>query len=319
MISPGSSSVSWSSVGGISLSTPQWAGLIAIANATRALASKPALGAPHAVLYGQIATVPGNYASVFADITLGANGTCATCSAKIGYDTLSGLGTPNGANLLMALGGATSATAPIATSAPISGTVGTALSFNIAVTASNPVTYALSAAPSGMAISSAGGMTWAVPVTGTYAVTVTAKDSKTGLSGKGVITVVIAAQSPPGITAAVISGKPGMPLSFIVGVTSPNPVTYAISGAPPGMTTKGSTVSWANPVAGTYTVTITAKDSKTGLSGQGVMTVKIVTAGPLITAPAMTGVAGKALSGTISIAAPAPGRYRSRSTAYRWA
>ena len=63
-------------------------------------------------------------------------------------------------------------------------------------------------------------------------------------------------------------------------------------------------VSWASPVLGTYTVTISAKDSKTGLSGQGVYTIKIANAGPVITAAAMTGVAGKALSGTITIADP---------------
>jgi hypothetical protein len=70
--------------------------------------------------------------------------------------------------------------------------------------------------------------------------------------------------------------------------------------------TIGSTgvVSWAKPVLGTYNVTVVAKDSKTGLSGQGLYTVKIANAGPTITAAATTGVAGKALSGTISIADP---------------
>jgi hypothetical protein len=42
-------------------------------------------------------------------------------------------------------------------------------------------------------------------------------------------------------------------------------------------------------------------DTKTGLSGQGVLTVKIATAGPVITAAAMTGVADKAMRGSISI------------------
>jgi hypothetical protein len=55
---------------------------------------------------------------------------------------------------------------------------------------------------------------------------------------------------------------------------------------------------------GTYSVTVVAKDSKTGLSGQGVYTVMIATAGPVITAPATTGVVGKALSGSIAISAP---------------
>ena len=99
----GSSSVSWMSVGGTSLAAPQWAGLIAVANAVRAQAGKPPLGAPHAVLYSQIAATPSNYSSVFADITKGSNGNCAPCSATVGYDMVTGLGTPNFASLLSAL------------------------------------------------------------------------------------------------------------------------------------------------------------------------------------------------------------------------
>jgi hypothetical protein len=391
VVSPGTTTAKWLSVGGTSLSTPQWAGLIAVANATRLQAAKPALGAPHAVLYGQIATVPGTYSSAFADITKGSDGSCATCSAHAGYDTLTGLGTPNVASLLTSLSNAgTVAKAPTVTAAAISGKVGTALSFTVSVTASNPVTYSLVGAPSGMTINTAGGVTWATPVAGTYAVTVVAKDTKTGLSGQAVYTVSIAAIPAPVVTAASIGGKVGTALSFAVSVTAPNPVTYALSGAPSGMTigtagvvswpapmlgnyqvtvvakdTKtglsgqgvfsigitaqpapvvtgatiagkpgtalsfsvavtapnpvtytlsgapagmsiGSTgvVAWASPVAGTYSVTVTARDTKTGLSGQGVYSVQITKAGPVITAPAMTGVAGKALTGTISIADP---------------
>ena len=140
---------------------------------------------------------------------------------------------------------------------------------------------------------------------GTYAVTVTAKDSKTGLSGKGVYTVTVAAATPPTVGSATIAGKPGTALSFTVSYTSPNPATYTLSGAPAGMSISSTgVVSWASPVLGTYSVTVTAKDSKTGLTGSGVYTVKIATAGPVITAPAMTGVAGKAVSSKISITDP---------------
>ncbi len=385
---PGSSTVNWLSVGGTSLSTPQWAGLLAIANASRALAGKPALGAPHALLYGQIATVPGTYASVFADITQGSDGSCALCTAKVGYDPLTGLGTPNVTSLLNALSGAGAVAAPVVTPAAISGTVGTALTFTVSVSAPNPVTYSLSGAPAGMvvsatgvvswptpvlgsysvtviakdsktalsgqgsysitiaqqaapvvsaaavsgtagtaltfsttvkaanpvsyslsgapaglAISSAGVLSWASPVAGSYNVTVIAKDSKTGLSGQGVISLAISAPLPPVVGAASIAGKPGVALSFQTSVTAPNPVTYTLSGAPAGMAINSSgLVSWPVPVLGNFNVTVMAKDSKTGLSGQGVYAVKIAVAGPVITAAAMTGVAGKPLSGSIAIA-----------------
>jgi hypothetical protein len=144
-------------------------------------------------------------------------------------------------------------------------------------------------------------------VIGTYAVTVTAKDAKTGLSGKGIYTVIIAAQPAPVVGSASISGKVGSALSFTVSVTDTNPVTTTLSGAPSGMTiSSAGVVTWAAPVAGTYAVTITAKDAKTGLSSQGVLTVKISAAatGPVITAAAMTGVVGKPLTGTIGISDP---------------
>jgi hypothetical protein len=306
VMTPGSTAVSWISAGGTSMSTPQWAGLIAISNAARSLSGKAALGSPHAALYNQIATVPGTYASTFADITKGVNGTCAICSTKVGYDIPSGLGTPNITNLVNTLAGTTiAANPPVVTSAGISGQVGTALTFTVSVTAPNPVTYTLAGAPAGMTVGTTGIVSWATPVAGTYAVTVTAKDTKTGLSGQGVYTVTITAPPPPGVGSATITGKPGVALSFTATVTSANPVTYTLTGAPSGLTI-GTTgiVSWANPVLGTYTVTVIARDSKTGKTGQGVYTIKIATAGPVITAPATTGVAGKVLTGSIVITDP---------------
>ncbi|MEC5216219.1 hypothetical protein RCH09_001162 [Actimicrobium sp. GrIS 1.19] len=387
----GSAAVSWVSAGGTSLSTPQWAGLIAVANATRAQAARPALGAPHAVLYGQIGAVPGNYASAFADIIKGSDGSCAGCSAKLGYDTLSGLGTPNVNSLISVLSGVTAAAPPpvvtaagiagtagvplaftvsasgpnpltyllsgapagmsigatgivnwaapivgtypvgviakdsksglsgqatytVTISAPappqiaaaaVSGNVGTALGFQVAVTAVNPVTYALSGAPAGMTISTTGGVSWPAPVAGTYKVTVSARDSKTGLTGQGIITVAIAAPLPPVVSAATITGKPGTALSYAVGVVAPNAVSFSLVGAPVGMSIGSNGVLvWANPVLGNYAVTVVAKDGKTGLSGQGVLTLKIAAAGPVISAAPMTGVAGKALSGAVTITDP---------------
>ncbi|NVI84458.1 S53 family peptidase [Janthinobacterium sp. BJB401] len=391
VMTPGSSTASWLSIGGTSLSTPQWAGLIAIANASRALQAKTALGLAHGMLYGQIASVPGTFASSFADITRGSNGTCGVCTARVGYDPLGGLGTPNVKSLLASLSGTQIApTAPVVAPASISGAagkplsftvsasasnplsysmlgapagmsiaatgvvswanpiagtyavtmvardsvsglsgqgvyaivitpvappvvgtgaitgkVGTALAFNVSVSAPNPVSYTLAGAPAGMSISSAGLVSWAAPVAGTYAVTVTAKDSKTGLSGKGLYTVAIAAPLPPVVTVSSVSGKPGVALSFTATTVAPNPVSYSMLGAPSGMSINAAgVVSWASPVLGSYSVTVIAKDSKTGLTGQAVATVKIAAAGPTISAAAMTGVAGKAMSGSIVLTAP---------------
>ena len=310
-IAPGRSTQNWISAGGTSLATPQWAGLVAIANATRALTSKAPLGAPHSILYGPIASVPGVYASTFADLTKGSHGSCATCTARIGYDSVGGLGTPNAASLVPALAGAAiPATPPEVTAATITGQVGTALSFTVSAKSANTLAYTLSGAPSGMTVAASGVVSWATPVAGTYAVTVTARDSVTGLSGSGIYTVSIAAPRAPAVTAATVSGTAGVALSHTVAASAPNAVSWAASGAPAGMTLSTTGVlAWANPVVGTYAVTVTARDGSTGLTGSAVITVKIAAAatapaGLAITAPPMTGTVGKALTGSIVVSAP---------------
>src|SRR5450830_1305055 len=278
VIASGSSTVKWSSVGGTSLATPQWAGLIAVANALRAVNGKAVLAAPHVALYTNISTVPGTYASTFADITKGSHGSCSACSGEVGYDQATGLGTPNATALLSTLSGLTVQTAPVVTSATINGKVGTALSFTASVTASNAVTYTLAGAPSGMSISTAGIVSWATPVAGSYSVTVTAKDSKTGLTGQGVYTVVIAAASTttttttttsgsgPVIKASSMAGVAGRALSGTITITdsTSKSLTVSISGAPLGMNFQVNgmqiVASWASPQTGSYTLKVVATD-----------------------------------------------------------
>jgi subtilase family serine protease len=102
---PGSSAHGWYSGGGTSMGAPQWAGLLAIANAQRAQLALPPLAPPQAMLYQRIAAVNGRYASAFLDVTQGSDGACATCSAGPGYDQPTGLGTPNAGNLLALMTG----------------------------------------------------------------------------------------------------------------------------------------------------------------------------------------------------------------------
>ena len=310
VMAPGSAAVNWISVGGTSLSTPQWAGLVAVANALRVQAAKPLLGAPHALLYQQIGAVPGTYASAFADIVQGSNGNCTLCNAKAGYDSLTGLGTPQASALLKALGGATAAPlAPVVTPAAIAGRVGTPLSFTVSVSAANPVSYALVGAPAGMSIAATGVVTWATPLAGNYSVTVSAIDSKTALTGQAVYAVTIAAAAAPTapvVSAATINGQVGQALSYTVVAKASHAVTWSLTGAPAGMAiTRTGVVSWASPVAGSYTVKVVARDTKTGLTGQGTLTVQIAAgAGLSITAAPISGKAGQALSGSIAITAP---------------
>jgi subtilase family serine protease len=90
-------SIGWYVVGGTSCSAPQWAGLIAIADQI----AGSDLGYINPALY-QIAANPAKYAADFYDVTVGNNQTTSIPGylASTGWDAVTGLGTPNAANLL---------------------------------------------------------------------------------------------------------------------------------------------------------------------------------------------------------------------------
>jgi subtilase family serine protease len=89
----------WYDIGGTSLSAPQWAGLAAIG----AQMKGHGLGPINAALY-QLASNPATYASDFFDVATGnTNQTDPSVPgypATQGWDPVTGLGTPNAANLL---------------------------------------------------------------------------------------------------------------------------------------------------------------------------------------------------------------------------
>jgi len=88
----------WFIVGGTSCSAPQWAGLIAIADQI----AGSDLGFINQYLY-DIANNPVTYANDFYDVTVGtnqANPSIPGYLASPGWDAVTGLGTPNAANLL---------------------------------------------------------------------------------------------------------------------------------------------------------------------------------------------------------------------------
>ena len=209
LIAPGVTTTRWVSAGGTSLATPQWAGLIAIANAMRAAASKALLGQPHAAIYQQIGAVPTQYAAAFKDVASGNNGTCTTCAARSGYDTPTGWGTPNVSALLTSLSGATVSTTTPATTTPTStgptltttsltGTAGKAFAGTVGYSApgASSVSISISGAASGMSFSASSGgiaVTWAKPVAGRTNLVITLKDNL-GQTTTGNVAVTISAQ-----------------------------------------------------------------------------------------------------------------------------
>ncbi|MFL5843019.1 MAG: S8 family serine peptidase [Thermoleophilaceae bacterium] len=102
----GPCSTGWYDIGGTSLATPQWAGLIGIA----AQMKGSGLGLINPALY-EIASDPAKYASDFFDVTVGNNQASPDIPgypATAGWDPTTGLGTPNAANLVPDLVAATS-------------------------------------------------------------------------------------------------------------------------------------------------------------------------------------------------------------------
>lgn len=94
----------WAVVGGTGLAAGSWAGVLAVIKSA-ATAPVPNL---NSLLY-QAATT--SYATAYHDITTGSNGTCgAVCTAGIGYDYVSGLGTPIVDNLVTVITGGGSCT-----------------------------------------------------------------------------------------------------------------------------------------------------------------------------------------------------------------
>jgi subtilase family serine protease len=93
----------WFQVGGTSAGAPQWAALIAVANAERNAAGKATLTQDLTLNTSPFYTIG---SSNYHDITSGSNGNCgAICTATTGYDFVTGIGTPKVSSILSALVG----------------------------------------------------------------------------------------------------------------------------------------------------------------------------------------------------------------------
>ena len=267
---PGAGTV-WSDYGGTSIAAPQWAGVIAVANAMRVATSQTMLGDIHALLYQSIAAVPGTYAAAMGDVVDGTDGTCPTCRAGAGFDQATGWGTPNAAQLLKTLSGtataqAVAAAAPVVPGGALAGKVGTALSQTLGATvpAGTTTTFALSGAPAGLAVDSTGTLKWAAPVAGSYSFVATARTTA-GVSSSATYTLkVIAATAPVFASSPAFTGSAGSAFAGTLVASNPNVATlaYTVTGAPAGLVAAANgALSWANPVAGSYTFTAHVTDS----------------------------------------------------------
>ena len=197
-------------VGGTSLAAPRWAGFMALAN-------EQADGTPIGFLNPTIYSIgqSASYDSDFHDITGGNNnnGDGTSYNAVTGYDLVTGWGSPNGQNLLNALGPAPSGSAPNFALAPsparLNLTQGSSGTVTIAVSALNGFNNAVN--PRVTVLGSPAGVTASIsPV------------SITG-SGAAILTVSTTIATPGGNFPIVVTGTGG-------GLTQTAYVTLALPG-----------------------------------------------------------------------------------------
>jgi hypothetical protein len=321
----------WLSVGGTSLGTPQWAGILSVLNAQKSLSNQGNVGLLQTSIY-PAATSGGTLwgaKAPFSDITSGSSG---NFTAGLGYDIPTGLGTPNLTPLICMVTGSNSCSTPIpnpGSATPvisgqtINGTAGNALTFNVQYIAAkgDTLSWSLSNSPAGMTIDpNHAQVSWSLPAAGTYSVTVTATDTTNHTTGSAIYIVNINASNTPTTIPVALSGNAGFPLGYsfpnvvrfsrdLLTYTSTSlavtPGTNTLS-VPAGLTLSNTgQLSWSNPVQGTYQLTVTATDNNSSptISYPFNVTLNIGPAlqGPSVQSTSFKGTFSSALNGTITI------------------
>ncbi|WSR66530.1 putative Ig domain-containing protein [Streptomyces sp. NBC_01198] len=235
----------WQVYGGTSASSP-------IIASVYALAGTPAAGTTPA-------SYPYAHTSALNDVTTGTNGSCGSsylCTAKAGYDGPTGLGTPNGTAAFTS-GGSTGNTVSVTSPGNQSTKVSTAVSLQIHATDSasgQTLTYTATGLPPGLSISSSTGLISGTTsaTTGTYSVTVTAKDSTNATGTASFTWSVTSSGGGGGCTAGQLLANPGFE-SGATGWTSSSGVIDSSTDAPAHA---GSYKAWLDGYGTTHTDTL---------------------------------------------------------------
>jgi subtilase family serine protease len=219
--------------GGTSFAAPMWAGYVALANQQLAINGDPTIGFINPTIYAQ--NVTSSYATDFHDIT---SGTSGSFSAEVGYDLVTGWGSPNGVGLINALAGTSSTPGFSLSASPASLTVAQGGSGSTTVTTSvtggfdSAITLSASGLPTG----------------------VTAGFNPTSITGAGssTLTFTVAATTVAGTYNITVSGTSGS-------TTENTAVSLTVTGTTPSFTVSASptSISVARGSSGTSTITTT--------------------------------------------------------------
>ena len=266
--------------GGTSFAAPMWAGYIALVNQQLAANGELTIGFLNPIIYAQ--NVTSSYAADFHDIT---SGTSGSYSAVVGYDLVTGWGSPNSGLIAALTGSSTPGFSVSASPNSLSiaqGTSGTSTitttisgGFNSAIALSatgQPTGVTVTFNPNSIAAPGSGTsiMTIAVAstvVTGTYPITVTAAGGGITHTTAVSLTVTAGVSGTFTISVSPTSGFLDKGQSGSVTVTTTvsggfdSAISLSATGQPSGVTITFSPTSISAPGSGTSTMNLTVSTS----------------------------------------------------------
>jgi subtilase family serine protease len=286
--------------GGTSFAAPMWAGYIALVNQQLANNGESTIGFINPTIYAQ--NVTSAYATDFHDIT---SGTSGSYSAVVGYDLVTGWGSPNGTGLINALAPGSSSPAFTIGASPgsvsvVQGSNGTStITTSVSGGFSSAVALSASGAPTGVTVGfnpasipapGAGTSTATFTVAsttapGTYPITVTGTGG--GITHTTSVSLTVTAPVTGSFTVSALpsSGSVTRGNSGAVTITTSvsggfdSAVALSASGQESGVTVAFSPASIAAPGAGTSDMTITVSRS----AATGTHTITITATGGGVT------------------------------------
>lgn len=177
------------------------------------------------------------------------------------------------------------------TGAPTTATIGKAYSGTVSATGGkSPYTWSATGLPAGLKMSTAGAISGTPTTAGSDTVTVTVKDSSSpALTATASITITVSAVPLAITTSAPATATVGTAYTGTVAATGgTSPYTWSATGLPAGLTmSTGGTISGtpSSTAAGSYTVTVTVKDSSaTALTATAMLSIVVSPAATTTTA-----------------------------------